>query len=320
MKRAFCLQCLMIMISVLCTSCTYHTYHFGVPSKAAMVPDDFGETEAAIARAEQSAGARLCPDKLAKAKELAHDGAATYWACHNTESSNLLAQARQLAKEVEECGPQAAEPAQAIPPAPACNIVGTPASISKGETANLHWSSQYSSKCDIQPGIGPVSPQGNMPVTPQADTVYTLTCTGAGGEAFSETNIAVKSASLPAPTKDQLCMDLKIEFDTNKAVIKPAYFKEVEKVADFMKMYPRIKGTIEGHTDNVGPARYNLKLSWKRASSVVKMLVGKYSIDESRLSAKGYGLTRPIADNGTMEGRQKNRRAVANFGCVPVEK
>jgi OOP family OmpA-OmpF porin len=115
-------------------------------------------------------------------------------------------------------------------------------------------------------------------------------------------------------------MTLNIEFDTNKSVIKPAYFKEVAKVANFMENYPQVKGTIEGYTDSVGSAKYNLRLSQRRAESVVNMLVEKYGINESRLLAKGYGMTRPIADNNTKEGRQMNRRTVANFGCVSAER
>ena len=115
-------------------------------------------------------------------------------------------------------------------------------------------------------------------------------------------------------------MTLHIEYDTNKSIIKPAYYGEVEKVANFMKRFPQIKGTIEGHTDNIASAKYNVKLSQRRAEGVVKMLVEKYGIDKSRLKAKGYGLTKPIADNKTVEGRQKNRRTMANFGCVTIEK
>lgn len=315
MKRFIYLQCLMISVLFLCTAC--HTYHFGVPGRAAMEPDDFAQTEAVIAHAEQSEGAKYCPDKIAKAKELAHDGVEAYWTCHNTLSSNLLAEARKLAKEAEECGPQrvAAPPA---PTAPACSLSISPASITKGQSAVLNWSSQYSKKCDIQPGIGPVNPQGSITVTPAEDTEYTLTCTGDGGSATSESRIVV--AAQPTPTKEELCMTLNIEFATNKSDIRPAYYKEVEKVANFMQKYPQVRGTIEGHTDSVGTAKYNLKLSDRRANSVVKMLVEKYGIDKTRLAAKGYGLTKPIADNKTVEGRQKNRRTVANFGCVTVEK
>ena len=269
--------------------------------------------QAALARAESSAGAKYCPEKLAQARQLAHDGAVAYWACRNTESHKLLAEARRLAEEAEQCGPQAAL-------SPECKLGVSPSSILKGQSANLSWSSQNARKCNIQPDIGPVECQGSMTVTPSVDTTYTLTCSGHGGKATSETNIAVTTPSAPAPTREELCMNLNIEYDTDKSVIKPAYFPEVEKVANFMKKYPQVKGTIEGHTDNVGGAKYNLKLSQRRAESIVKMLVEKYGIDKSRLTAKGYGLTKPIADNKTAVGRQKNRRTVANFGCVTVEK
>jgi outer membrane protein OmpA-like peptidoglycan-associated protein len=322
MRKFLFLPGLMIMMLFLCTSCTFHTYHFGVANRAATVPDDFGETEAAIARAEQSEGAKYCPEKIARAKELAHDGAAIYWTCQNTASSKLLAEARELAKEAEECGPKAAAaaPAPIELPVPACTLAVSPTYIDKGKTAKLSWSSQNSTRCNIKPNIGPVDPQGSMTITPSADTVYTLTCSGEGGKATSDARITVESPAPPAPSREELCMALHIEFDTDKAVINSAYFKEVEKVADFMHQYPQVKGAIEGHTDNVGGANYNLRLSQRRAESIVKMLVETYGIDKSRLSAKGYGLTKPISDNRSAAGKQKNRRTVANFGCVSVEK
>ncbi|HTP64257.1 MAG TPA: OmpA family protein [Geobacteraceae bacterium] len=201
------------------------------------------------------------------------------------------------------------------PSAPSATLTINPSSIRKGEKAAMSWTSQNATECMIQPDIGTVKPGGDMEITPAADTAYTLTCTGAGGKATSDAKVTVA-----VPTKEDLCMTLNIEYDTDKAVIKPAYYGEVEKVADFMKRFPQIKGTIEGHTDNVASAQYNIKLSQRRADGVVKMLVEKYGIDKSRLTAKGYGLTKPIADNGTKEGRQKNRRTVANFGCVTIEK
>jgi len=316
MKKIVFLYSLMILILSLCTSCTMYRQYFGVENRAQVVPSDFDETEAVLARAENSPGAKYCPDKIAQAKALAHEGAEAYWACRNTESHKLLAEARRMAEEAEHCGPQAVP---APEKSPECNLGVSPASVTKGQSANLSWSSQNASKCNIQPDIGPVECQGSMTITPAADTTYTLTCSGGGGKATSETNVAVTNPP-PAPTKEELCMTLNIEYDTDKATIKPAYFGEVEKVADFMKKYPQVKGTIEGNTDNVGTAKYNLKLSQRRAEVVVKLLVDKYGIDKSRLSAKGYGLTKPIADNKTPEGRQKNRRTMANFGCVTVEK
>jgi outer membrane protein OmpA-like peptidoglycan-associated protein len=79
--------------------------HFGVPDKAMGVPDEFGQTEAAIASAENSEGAKYCPEKIARAKALAKEGVETYWACRTAEAMRLLADARQLAKEAEGCQP-----------------------------------------------------------------------------------------------------------------------------------------------------------------------------------------------------------------------
>ena len=81
------------------------TSYFGVPNKALTVPAEFGQTEAAIASAERSEGAKYCPEKIARARELAKEAAETYWTCHTTEAMVLLAEARKLAKEAESCQP-----------------------------------------------------------------------------------------------------------------------------------------------------------------------------------------------------------------------
>jgi OOP family OmpA-OmpF porin len=201
------------------------------------------------------------------------------------------------------------------PLAPTCDLSVSPASIMQGESARLNWTSQNATECDIQPGIGPVKPLGAANIKPTIDTTYNLVCSGASGKANSSASITVA-----VPTREELCMTLHIEYDTDKSIIKPPYYGEVEKVAKFMKRFPQIKGTIEGHTDYIASAKYNIKLSQRRAEGVVKMLIEKYGIDKSRLAAKGYGLTKPIADNKTAEGRQKNRRTMANFGCVTIEK
>lgn len=113
-----------------------------------------------------------------------------------------------------------------------------------------------------------------------------------------------------------LCYTIDIEFDTAKWNIKPQYHDELVKLANFMNDYPELKGVIEGHTDNKAGKAYNQKLSEKRAKSVREYLVTKLGIDGKRLTTKGYGLTKPIADNKTAAGRQKNRRVIANFACV----
>jgi len=122
---------------------------------------------------------------------------------------------------------------------------------------------------------------------------------------------------IPPPQKTyKYCLSLHIEFDIDQAVIRSQYRDEVAKVGDFMKKYPTTTAVIEGHTDNVGPSDYNMKLSQARAESVVNYLVENFGIDRSRLSAVGYGLTRPIASNATNEGKQKNRRIEAIIDCA----
>ena len=108
---------------------------------------------------------------------------------------------------------------------------------------------------------------------------------------------------------------LNVQFDTNKAVIKKGFYDDIDGLAEVMKQYPDLKVEIDGHTDNVGAAAYNKKLSQARANAVVKYLVKKHGIDKSRLSARGFGLENPIASNKTKEGRAQNRRveAVAEY-------
>ncbi len=100
-------------------SCTTR-FHFGVRDKcvSACVPLEFDETEAAIARAERSPGAKSCPGKITGAKELARQGAEAYWAGRTEEGMRLLAEARQMAQAGEQCQHLPPVPAPAAKPVP----------------------------------------------------------------------------------------------------------------------------------------------------------------------------------------------------------
>lgn len=98
-----------------------------------------------------------------------------------------------------------------------------------------------------------------------------------------------------------------IFFDFDKATIKPESQTELENLIKLMNDNPNIKIEISGHTDNIGSASYNQKLSESRAKAVVDYLI-EHGIDRSRLSYMGYGFEKPIAPNDTEEGRQLNRR------------
>jgi OOP family OmpA-OmpF porin len=137
-------------------------------------------------------------------------------------------------------------------------------------------------------------------------------------EAAPEAPLEPVPAAEPTPEMMKYCVTLDILFDIEKAEIRPEYNTEVAKVGDFMKKYPTTTAVIEGYTDEVGSDDFNMQLSQQRAESVVNALVANFGIDRSRLSAKGYGKTKPIADNSTDEGRQKNRRIDAIIDCALI--
>jgi len=96
-------------------------------------------------------------------------------------------------------------------------------------------------------------------------------------------------------------------FDTDSFRLKSESKGQLREIVDFMTQNPRLVIEIGGHTDNQGSVSYNLILSGKRADAVVKSLVNM-GVSSSRLKGKGYGLSIPVADNTTEEGRSKNRR------------
>ena len=100
---------------------------------------------------------------------------------------------------------------------------------------------------------------------------------------------------------------LQINFETGKSAIKPESQTIVDQIAAMLSSEPSLKVSIEGHTDNTGIPASNKTLSENRAKSVVLALVAK-GIDKTRLSSKGFGQEKPVTDNGTDEGKAKNRR------------
>jgi outer membrane protein OmpA-like peptidoglycan-associated protein len=96
-------------------------------------------------------------------------------------------------------------------------------------------------------------------------------------------------------------------FDTKQTQLKSESITELDNIVMLMNDNPKLKIQIGGHTDNVGKPADNLKLSLGRAVAVVNFLLGK-GIKNERLSFKGFGETKPVADNKTEQGRSVNRR------------
>ena len=117
----------------------------------------------------------------------------------------------------------------------------------------------------------------------------------------------VAAAAIKSELDSKGHIALYINFDTDKAVLRTDGKPAVDEIAALMKQESTLKLKVEGHTDNVGEARHNVSLSRERAQNVVDTLV-RDGIDGARLSAAGLGADKPIADNGSDEGRAKNRR------------
>ncbi len=119
--------------------------------------------------------------------------------------------------------------------------------------------------------------------------------------------------SQPAPPKP-IILDM-VYFDPNKSNVTPAAAKVLDGNGMILKENLNIKVEIAGHTDGSATEKGNVKLSEKRALSVKKYLQDKFNIPDSRMVVKGYGSTKPVADNKTKEGRSKNRRV--EFKIIP---
>lgn len=152
------------------------------------------------------------------------------------------------------------------------------------------------------------------------------TAIGCGGTmAFADTSSIVVVGEGPPPpeppppppppepkrvevTADKIVIKEKIQFDFDKTTIKPESNGLLDEITQVIKDNPRItKISIEGHTDGDGSDKYNIKLSDGRAKSVMEYLT-THGVEAGRLTAKGYGESKPLASNDTPEGKEANRR------------
>lgn len=282
MKKIFLFWVGGMFLVLLSTSCT--TYHFGVPDRAIGVPSEFGQTEQVILQAEQSSGARYCPDKIAKAKELGKQGAETYWACRSEEAMKLLAEARQLAKEAEGCQPPPPPPSPP-PPAPKPEPTPPPPPPPPPEPPK-----------PAPPSPPPPPPEPPKPTPPPSPPPA------------PPKPAPPRPAPPPPPPKVIDRMVLEILFDFDKATLTKAGLSELQKAVAFVKKYPGAKIRVDGYTCNMGSDAYNLKLSERRANAVKNYLIKEAGVESSKITVFGHGKADPVADNRTRQGRAKNRR------------
>jgi outer membrane protein OmpA-like peptidoglycan-associated protein len=110
-------------------------------------------------------------------------------------------------------------------------------------------------------------------------------------------------------TENGLLVQMKndILFDTGSDALKAEGIVELNKMADILAKYSDDRVKIEGHTDSVGDAKHNQALSERRAGAVRTVLVSR-GVQEKQIEVYGFGETKPVADNGSADGRAKNRR------------
>ncbi|MEX1221716.1 MAG: OmpA family protein [Idiomarina sp.] len=136
---------------------------------------------------------------------------------------------------------------------------------------------------------------------------------------------AKAEAAVAAPTKapartvvatEQYCSALAMQFEIGNENVERVNREHLLVLATFLTKYPETQARIEGHTDSVGSDADNMKLSQQRAQNVVDYLVREHDIAANRLTATGYGETRPLSNNDTDAGQQANRRINAVIDCA----
>lgn len=261
------------------------------------------DADRAVEAARSAGRDRECPDAFREAEKLKNDAYETYWACRTQEAIRMANEATAKANAL--C-PRVA-PAAAVPPPPApptVSLSANPAAIVTGQCSTLNWASTNANTATINQGIGGVTPSGSRQACPTTTTQYEINATGPGGSRTASTSVTVN----PPPPKPAERLVLHINFDTDKAVIRPADRAELQKAIDFVKQHPGQKISIEGHTDSTGTAKYNQGLSERRAAAVKDYLLKNGVTDGGMIATSGYGQTKPVASNSTKQGRFENRR------------
>jgi peptidoglycan-associated lipoprotein len=208
-------------------------------------------------------------------------------------------------------------PPTAAPPqaSPTVSLQASPLVVQQGGAATLTWTSTNATALNLAPGIGNVDPQGTTTVTPSGSVTYTITATGPGGSADASVHVTVSAAAPPVTSSGQPSMEELFTrevqdafFDLDKADIRAEARDALSKTAQFLRSYPQVKVTLEGHCDERGSTEYNLALGDRRAQSAKDYLVS-LGIAGDRMQTVSYGKERPFCTTHDEACWHQNRRA-----------
>jgi len=204
---------------------------------------------------------------------------------------------------------------QPTPARPTVTLNAAPTSINPGESVTLTWSSTNATDLDIAPGVGKVAPEGSTTTSPSSSTTFTITATGPGGSATASASVSVSAPPPPpTPTPQPSVAELFAQnvrdafFEFNKSDIRPDARDALTKTAEFLRSYPQVRVTIEGHCDERGSTEYNLGLGERRAQAAKNYLIS-LGIQAERMETVSWGKERPFCSEHTEECWQQNRRA-----------
>ncbi len=251
-----------------------------------------GATEGKSAVIVISDGEKLNDDPLMKVKTLKKQFGGrtclyTIWVGSKTESKEFM---DEIASEME-CG----------------------FSVTADEVATSEGMTDFVRKVFLardRDGDGVPDDEDECPGTPFGIQVDAVGCAGdSDGDGVTDDIDVCLGTPKGAIVDDRGCWVVKgVKFDYKKYDVKPQFNSNLDNIISVLKNTPDLKIRVEGHTDNIGSAKYNLDLSEKRAEAITAYLVGK-GIEKSRITSIGYGFSKPRAGNDTKEGRALNRRA-----------
>lgn len=212
--------------------------------------------------------------------------------------------------------PPAAAPA---PPAaqPTVTLNASPESVTPGQTSTLSWQSTNATDLDIEPEVGKVAPQGSTPVTPTRSTTYTITATGSGGTVTASARVDVAAGApaarneAPAPPNVSELFEQNVKdafFDLDKSDLRSDARDVLTKDAEFLRSYPQVRVSIEGHCDERGSTEYNLGLGQRRAEAAKNYLIS-LGISADRMETVSWGKERPFCMDHDEACWHQNRRA-----------
>jgi peptidoglycan-associated lipoprotein len=189
---------------------------------------------------------------------------------------------------------------------PTVSLNASPTSVKSGDTVTLSWTSTDATDADIEPGVGKVALQGSTPVNPAESTTYTITATGPGGSATATARVTVGAAAVaPTPTSNNQSMSELFEqnvkdafFEFNKAEIRQDAREALTRTAEFLRSYPQVRVTIEGHCDDRGSTEYNIGLGERRAQAAKNYLIS-LGITADRMDTVSWGKERPFCTEQT---------------------